>query len=117
LPSRLCRPPRSTLFPYTTLFRSKSDEAATNRALAGSALPDEADDLLVLDFQTDVFDRLERGRRSESTSDGEELAQPVRRDHHAIWPRRASTRRADRCLGGNRRAGRSCTSRRRMANG
>src|SRR5256885_3822164 len=28
------RPPRSTLFPYTTLFRSQDDAAATQRILA-----------------------------------------------------------------------------------
>src|SRR5467141_32849 len=32
------RPPRSTLFPYTTLFRSKRAEPATPSASAGGAL-------------------------------------------------------------------------------
>src|SRR2546429_1484115 len=31
------RPPRSTLFPYTTLFRSKSDAAKIQRALTAVA--------------------------------------------------------------------------------
>src|SRR2546430_13173793 len=32
------RPPRSTLFPYTTLFRSKAKRSATSRAAALSPL-------------------------------------------------------------------------------
>src|SRR5260221_5983122 len=39
------RPPRSTLFPYTTLFRSLLQELAMNGAMAGAAflriVPDE----------------------------------------------------------------------------
>src|SRR3712207_8928892 len=38
------RPPRSTLFPYTTLFRSEHDDA--NRALMGSNMQRQAVPLL-----------------------------------------------------------------------
>src|SRR3712207_8341180 len=34
------RPPRSTLFPYTTLFRSKVDEATVGRFLDEPDMPD-----------------------------------------------------------------------------
>src|SRR3989442_11077837 len=33
------RPPRSTLFPYTTLFRSLEDRALPGRALVGPSAP------------------------------------------------------------------------------
>src|SRR5258707_6403752 len=33
------RPPRSTLFPYTTLFRSPSDRPARSAALVGTSSP------------------------------------------------------------------------------
>src|SRR3712207_7327629 len=36
------RPPRSTLFPYTTLFRSHSDYALANRAVARIVAADRA---------------------------------------------------------------------------
>src|SRR5690349_22324354 len=35
----LRRPPRSTLFPYTTLFRSKIAKQAQNRALCSASRP------------------------------------------------------------------------------
>src|SRR5258708_18417608 len=35
------RPPRSTLFPYTTLFRSQPDDAADRRPRPGAALDGE----------------------------------------------------------------------------
>src|SRR5438445_10284411 len=59
------------------------DEAAPDRALAGSALSNEADDLFVLDLETDIVHGLQRGRGSKRSPDGEELAESVRRDHHA----------------------------------
>src|SRR3712207_7370140 len=37
------RPPRSTLFPYTTLFRSLAQPAVARRARAGVRLADEAE--------------------------------------------------------------------------
>src|SRR2546430_3341497 len=39
------RPPRSTLFPYTTLFRSRSDEGAAVRSRWDVVLVDEFQDL------------------------------------------------------------------------
>src|SRR2546429_3439574 len=51
------RPPRSTLFPYTTLFRSMADSrAAARRGLAG------------LDRATDGAGRKPRGRRRDRKS-------------------------------------------------
>src|SRR3712207_8683039 len=44
------RPPRSTLFPYTTLFRSELTRASLARALAGDP------DLLLLDEPTNHLD-------------------------------------------------------------
>src|SRR5207248_9950659 len=41
LPSRLRRPPRSTLFPYTTLFRSRVAAAALLMSLPGSLTPQQ----------------------------------------------------------------------------
>src|SRR5256885_4828827 len=43
------RPPRSTLFPYTTLFRS--------------VRPDHADDLVLVDVQVEVGDHLQAAER------------------------------------------------------
>src|SRR3989442_6810144 len=39
------RPPRSTLFPYTTLFRSRQSRAATTRATGSSCAVTAAADL------------------------------------------------------------------------
>src|SRR2546429_2884204 len=51
------RPPRSTLFPYTTLFRSRRSRSAPTPSPAGPALP------------TDVRVRLLRARSEEHTSE------------------------------------------------
>src|SRR2546425_9477604 len=45
------RPPRSTLFPYTTLFRSGAAAAAIGAALRGLALQFAQADAAVLDAQ------------------------------------------------------------------
>src|SRR3712207_8783839 len=47
------RPPRSPLFPYTTLFRSEQVDAAQERRLAGARGADQADDLVLLDREVD----------------------------------------------------------------
>src|SRR5437667_6373148 len=39
------RPPRSTLFPYTTLFRSQGDGTRERRAVAGAQLAGEYRDI------------------------------------------------------------------------
>src|SRR3712207_7403948 len=43
------RPPRSTLFPYTTLFRSRGDEARTHQVVKGVLGADRDDDARVGD--------------------------------------------------------------------
>src|SRR3712207_8282301 len=52
------RPPRSTLFPYTTLFRSVADREAVE-GLAGDGARDAADDRAGrrLDVELDAVDR------------------------------------------------------------
>src|SRR3712207_8410407 len=66
------RPPRSTLFPYTTLFRSavEDDLALGHRAqardgphgggLAGAVRADQGDDLALVDGQADAVQGLDR---------------------------------------------------------
>src|SRR5436853_4481561 len=59
----LRRPPRSTLFPYTTLFRSRSEEG---------------EHLALFDLEGDPIDRLDvrvvlRGRSEEHTSELQSL--------------------------------------------
>src|SRR2546425_597076 len=54
-------------------------------------------------------DRLERGRGSKRSTDGEELDESVRRDHHPTPPRRASRRPADHPPAGSRSARHCCT--------
>src|SRR3712207_6886958 len=49
------RPPRSTLFPYTTLFRSDLDEGG----LAGAVLAEQAVDLALVDGQRDALEGLD----------------------------------------------------------
>src|SRR2546427_9265964 len=44
------RPPRSTLFPYTTLFRSKSDEGAATLRRHALELQDAGASMLVLEM-------------------------------------------------------------------
>src|SRR5205814_7907800 len=50
-------PPRSTLFPYTTLFRSMSGIGLPTREFRGESYPVDADDntLLLLDFGNTLF--------------------------------------------------------------
>src|SRR3712207_7672990 len=61
------RPPRSTLFPYTTLFRSLADEVADvvvvelRRRVGG----DLGDPLLAVGDDVEALEPLERVRRSE----------------------------------------------------
>src|SRR5438876_12353590 len=59
------RPPRSTLFPYTTLFRSLAGHVAGERAL---------DHLLLAQAAGHLVERLGEGRSEEHTS---ELQSPV----------------------------------------
>src|SRR3712207_7445289 len=45
------RPPRSTLFPYTTLFRSRADDVRAPRGGPGQPLRDDVGGVHVLDAQ------------------------------------------------------------------
>src|SRR3712207_8413767 len=55
------RPPRSTLFPYTTLFGSRLvelEDGAAGRRLAAPRLADQPERLAPLDLKRDPVDRL-----------------------------------------------------------
>src|SRR3712207_6949597 len=52
------RPPRSTLFPYTTLFRSEAGQQADERRLPGTGGADQGDGLTGLDRERDVLERV-----------------------------------------------------------
>src|SRR3712207_6954469 len=66
------RPPRSTLFPYTTLFRSLLVEDRAERPLAGSAVEDERRRRLAAERRARLADRLpgarDDGRRRDRKS-------------------------------------------------
>src|SRR5690554_7123640 len=46
------RPPRSTLFPYTTLFRSDREQFANNQSQYMSAIKEKAYDMAIEDLKT-----------------------------------------------------------------
>src|SRR5258708_29214824 len=60
------RPPRSTLFPYTTLFRSETDSNATNDSDTETTTVDASD--LSID-KTDNPNTVQVGRSEEHTSE------------------------------------------------
>src|SRR3712207_9517183 len=62
------RPPRSTLFPYTTLFRSRADELDEGLVDAGLDAPDLRDILRVLRAER-VEHRLARAGRIDAALD------------------------------------------------
>src|SRR2546430_17520012 len=84
------RPPRSTLFPYTTLFRSVQDGAGVThrehvaRGIApqaeqirpGRARPDGPGSAVVVEDRADVADRVHIGARAAPDA-RDEHAQPV----------------------------------------
>src|SRR2546430_7267234 len=59
------RPPRSTLFPYTTLFRSGSDRLTIDMHRACAALPDAAAELRARQADVIANDPQQRCDRSE----------------------------------------------------
>src|SRR3712207_8139517 len=63
------RPPRSTLFPYTTLFRSQRARAAVRRARPGGGHPDAHRRRPRADRGQVLLPRLARGRSEEHTSE------------------------------------------------
>src|SRR2546425_6702861 len=74
------RPPRSTLFPYTTLFRSHAVEAPDERGLPAARRPDDRRDRFGRDGEPDAVqdvDVAEPGvevRSEEHTSELQSLA-------------------------------------------
>src|SRR3712207_7928683 len=62
------RPPRSTLFPYTTLFRSRAQTALENAGFTGSVNTDQVDSLAEEGTVTAV-DPEEGSRSEEHTSE------------------------------------------------
>src|SRR2546425_12477949 len=70
------RPPRSTLFPYTTLFRSRQAEPATQRGV--QAHGEQRDRKLlqveVLGVAVDLGVQIDVGRSEEHTSELQSLA-------------------------------------------
>src|SRR5690349_23709012 len=50
------RPPRSTLFPYTTLFRSEAGDHLQRRRLAAARGAEQRDELALLDAQRELID-------------------------------------------------------------
>src|SRR5260221_6645384 len=62
------RPPRSTLFPYTTLFRSLARHLQTRRLIAGDSLSLDQDKSFycVVDGMVQVFARADRSEEHTS---------------------------------------------------
>src|SRR5205807_10473613 len=76
---RILRPPRSTLFPYTTLFRSEQqDEAGAERHLRRARAADEQQQLV--DEDRDDGDVQRIGPRDIRAA--QERRQPVRSEEH-----------------------------------
>src|SRR2546430_4039478 len=66
------RPPRSTLFPYTTLFRSACGAALAELFVHGGGLPDGVLNLVMADGETTfagLEQALDKGRSEEHTSE------------------------------------------------
>src|SRR5258708_29702853 len=68
------RPPRSTLFPYTTLFRSKLARARRDPLVAGALIADRAEMFVDAEYDQDEFRNNEhlgaiRDRSEEHTSE------------------------------------------------
>src|SRR3712207_7823942 len=65
------RPPRSTLFPYTTLFRSRSRRGASSAAVAGGvrALRGSTSPVVVVQVQPSRRPTTTWGRSEEHTSE------------------------------------------------
>src|SRR2546425_9790456 len=68
------RPPRSTLFPYTTLFRSADHHPIEPRHRCLRILPDCVAPGLVADSSTDALHPFLRRRSEEHTSELQSLA-------------------------------------------
>src|SRR2546427_8896054 len=74
------RPPRSTLFPYTTLFRSVADVATRLRALAGVARVDRPGDLA----PKDTADPVSRRGMHQVPPDGDRNSRRLNFSHSQI---------------------------------
>src|SRR2546425_11531585 len=73
------RPPRSTLFPYTTLFRSLAENAVEQRRLAGAVGPDEAEDLARVHGERHPVHGADAAERFPQVADFEDRGHEVRR--------------------------------------
>src|SRR5256885_7457988 len=63
------RPPRSTLFPYTTLFRSRNCLPVLTVLLDFAIPTDRAIDTLAKDGSLEIVTRMAKGRSEEHTSE------------------------------------------------
>src|SRR5437764_173591 len=77
----LRRPPRSTLFPYTTLFRSHSvvrkENAVVHLLVAGNFLVEERVDVMVRRIVIRLLVPCRRTRRNRSEEHTSELQSPM----------------------------------------
>src|SRR5258708_26571350 len=80
------RPPRSTLFPYTTLFRSLEFESIGPAPFAGMLLADMGADVLVVDRpeSTDLGLKRERWRPRSVDSRSEEHTSELQSPDHLV---------------------------------
>src|SRR2546430_5942790 len=78
------RPPRSTLFPYTTLFRSEADRGAESRSVGARGRPDRGQDRQAgrrseehtseLQSQSNLVCRLLLEKKKKQAKDGHETS-------------------------------------------
>src|SRR3712207_9171470 len=71
------RPPRSTLFPYTTLFRSDPDPAATVRAIFAYHAVVQGWGDIGYNFLVDADGRIYEGRHSGAAGDPPDAPDPT----------------------------------------
>src|SRR5690242_20823397 len=77
----LRRPPRSTLFPYTTLFRSAGPFRRAAGSLRGRALPLARGDSVARDSRAD---RVRRGRRGDGGAASDRKSTRLNSSHMSI---------------------------------
>src|SRR5258707_2170109 len=72
------RPPRSTLFPYTTLFRSQAEDRERDSRFAASGFADEPETFAGAQGQVDAVHRMENTR---SAAEAEQAAAERSEEH------------------------------------